>query len=381
MADELDFAGAYREAHFLMLPLHWITLRMVVQCRSELLLSWSWFDNDHATSVLGAAKTVSHPSIVPFVAGRLAGDLGYIMQRRSCPFGAGGTLECALRETQCLFGDLFRTVHRRPKRTDPNTVVIEEVPRPLLIDVEWPDRHRMEAGEFFAFDVTLIGRTIGTWSLVLAAVVELGERGVGRGARHGLGRFQLEEVRPLARYRQPAWTLPSLYDPALQQLTGEPPEIGESTLLERSEQFDSPRLVVRLLRPTRVRDGGDEFDFAALWDALMSRLQQLCALYGNGPLEAPFAELKEQARRVRLVRRQIRWEKQERVSAPKAPSERRRLVDVSGYLGELEFEGDFTLLLPYLLAGEWLGVGRHCDLGNGRYRVELPSSASIFLPS
>jgi CRISPR/Cas system endoribonuclease Cas6 (RAMP superfamily) len=50
---------------------------------------------------------------------------------------------------------------------------------------------------------------------------------------------------------------------------------------------------------------------------------------------------------------------------------RRREVshDLSGFVGEVTFEGELGMFLPYLKLGEYLHVGKNAVFGNGWYEI------------
>ena len=43
--------------------------------------------------------------------------------------------------------------------------------------------------------------------------------------------------------------------------------------------------------------------------------------------------------------------------------------DPSGFVGEVTFEGELEMFLPYLKLGEYLHVGKHAVFGNGWYEI------------
>jgi CRISPR/Cas system endoribonuclease Cas6 (RAMP superfamily) len=44
--------------------------------------------------------------------------------------------------------------------------------------------------------------------------------------------------------------------------------------------------------------------------------------------------------------------------------------DLSGFVGEIVFEGELEPFLPYLRLGEYLHVGKNAVFGNGWFRIE-----------
>ncbi|MGQ0570692.1 MAG: CRISPR system precrRNA processing endoribonuclease RAMP protein Cas6, partial [Armatimonadota bacterium] len=67
---------------------------------------------------------------------------------------------------------------------------------------------------------------------------------------------------------------------------------------------------------------------------------------------------------VRLTRCDVRWVDWERFS-----SRQQTTMKFGGIVGEATYEGEVGQLMPLLLVGEAVHVGRHCVFGNGRYEV------------
>jgi CRISPR/Cas system endoribonuclease Cas6 (RAMP superfamily) len=42
---------------------------------------------------------------------------------------------------------------------------------------------------------------------------------------------------------------------------------------------------------------------------------------------------------------------------------------LSGFTGAISFSGDLRPFFPFLVAGEWIGVGKNTVFGNGWYRI------------
>ena len=128
------------------------------------------------------------------------------------------------------------------------------------------------------------------------------------------------------------------------------------------------RIVVSFLSPTELKSDGEvagDVPFELLFRRLRDRISGLRALYQGGPLEIDFAGLGAEARAVSTVRSSLRLVKAERRSS--RTGQRHAL---GGLVGEVEYEGDFSRLLPYLKAGEWTGVGRQTVWGKGCMRCD-----------
>ena len=70
------------------------------------------------------------------------------------------------------------------------------------------------------------------------------------------------------------------------------------------------------------------------------------------------------AAEVKTTKEDLRLEQVERYS-----NRMKGKMDLSGLLGELEFAGDLTPFVPWLLAAQILHIGRNTTFGMGRVEV------------
>ncbi|MDX2149413.1 MAG: CRISPR system precrRNA processing endoribonuclease RAMP protein Cas6 [Bryobacteraceae bacterium] len=118
--------------------------------------------------------------------------------------------------------------------------------------------------------------------------------------------------------------------------------------------------------PVRLKglDDGERPSFEVLFARLRDRISTLRALYGEGPLEIDFRGMAERAGRVELESAAMRFVEVERRSSRTGQTH-----PLGGWVGELRYRGDLAEFWPYLVAGEYTGVGRQTVWGNGAYRL------------
>lgn len=129
----------------------------------------------------------------------------------------------------------------------------------------------------------------------------------------------------------------------------------------RSEPI--PRLRVEFQTPTELKNAATP-EFGPLLARVRDRVSTLRALYGAGPLTIDFRGLAERAGSVRMVRNNLKHLTVERRS-----SRTGQRHGIGGFLGFAEYEGDLAEFIPYLEAGQFTGVGRHCTWGNGQIAI------------
>jgi hypothetical protein len=115
--------------------------------------------------------------------------------------------------------------------------------------------------------------------------------------------------------------------------------------------------------PTELRSGGATVpveDFGALFARIRDRVSTLGSLYGDGALAIDFRGMADRARAIRSVRSEGTLEPRQRRSS------RTGIVHpLSGFTGEVDYEGELAEFLPFIRAAYWTGVGKHTVWGNG----------------
>src|SRR6185437_12843987 len=105
-----------------------------------------------------------------------------------------------------------------------------------------------------------------------------------------------------------------------------------------SEEID--RLTVQFLSPTELKCQGELIDrpeFAVLVRRLRDRISNLRAFYQGGPLDLDFEALGREAEEVRIVKSCLRRVENDRLS-----SRTGQRHPLSGFLGEIEYEGEIS---------------------------------------
>ena len=77
---------------------------------------------------------------------------------------------------------------------------------------------------------------------------------------------------------------------------------------------------------------------------------------------------KEEATRLLMLAAEVRTTKED-LRLEQYSNRLKGKMDLSGLLGELEFAGDLTPFVPWLLAAQILHIGRNTTFGMGRIEV------------
>ncbi len=233
----------------------------------------------------------------------------------------------------------------------------KDAPRPIAIRPPQP----FVKGEEQTFTMALYGRGVDAAPLLISAVAAMGAVGVGRNRKHT--RYTLSEVRaidPLTKQKTP------ILDRAGKQIAPLPTPPSAEIYMQFAQLLHPTQLNVQFLTPTRIVDRGalcHQPDFRPWFQRLTERIRQISDLYA-APVWIPFHDLLPAAEVVRITHTATRWQEMwshSRIDGTTKPS--------SGFIGEVQYEGELGALLPYILVGQALQVGKNAIKGGGWYNV------------
>jgi len=323
------------------------------------------------------------PLVLPAHAGpSIRGALWGALHRHFCPAPEGGTPDAA-HKAICPVCWLMATEKPEGQRG-------RDVPRPYTVEPplgidpkDWQAQY-YEAGQRFAFGLTLFAQALNLFPYLVVAMPLMGQGGIG---------VPLEENAPLDR---PGWRRRGQFVlrriDALNTLTGEvAPLMGEGQTMvhmpdvpvsdqdiiaaSRSllDQMGEAGLVQLHFRtPMRIIDGGrlaHQPWLGPLFRRLLERLDALRGEYAGEPPVPDRERLIALADRVRLVQDFSRW--------ADVQSHSRRLnrsTPVGGYLGVATYQAaadTWQALLPLLLWGQEIHVGKNATKGDGWYELRI----------
>jgi hypothetical protein len=127
------------------------------------------------------------------------------------------------------------------------------------------------------------------------------------------------------------------------------------------------RITLRFLTPTLLRADGvlsRQPSFGPLAKRLRDRINALSYFYCGAGLDIDFKGFGEAADKIVTTADSTRWVESARYSHRREVSH-----DLSGFVGEVTFEGELGTFLPYLKLGEYLHVGKNAVFGNGWYEI------------
>lgn len=240
----------------------------------------------------------------------------------------------------------------------------QDIPRPYLFRVVPDPRIHYRNADPIVFYLTLIGTAIDFLPYFIVVFRELGTIGIGVNR----GKFRIDTIEAID-FGNSSNTLIYSCNDNLVRNTSCNLEIAE---IERrvNELSDVNSISLRFLTPTKLIFQEREIfepDFHHIFKRLRDRLSLLLYFYCG---QEPDSEIKELykllgdlSEKIQTQSRNIQRVEQFRITR------RKEQHPLSGFVGKISFSGDLKPFLPFLIAGETLGVGKNTVFGNGWYSM------------
>lgn len=245
---------------------------------------------------------------------------------------------------------------------DPENGRGRDLARPITVEPPAPGQYRK--GEMIRIGYSLIGQARDLLPYVVRAVERMGEAGIGRGRGH----FQLVNIEE--------------YDPLLDahrsltrqgQLRSSKLVVTMSRIQDAAQCMSQDHIALELLTPLRLIHDGKPVRIASL-DIFIARLLERCqqlartAITDDPPSRqtwyAAAQTLKNIAAGCHISRDETQWKEAFSKSA-----RQNRVMPIGGLMGVIRYEGALAPLLPWLLWGQSLHVGKNAVKGDGWYRI------------
>ncbi|MBL1260103.1 MAG: CRISPR system precrRNA processing endoribonuclease RAMP protein Cas6 [Thiotrichaceae bacterium] len=246
----------------------------------------------------------------------------------------------------------FKMLYQPPGKDSP--------PKPFVLTPPLASKTDYQPGEQFEIELVLIGNATQHLPVCFAALDALGQQ-LGFGTNKG--RYQIERV----DFCDASGDYQPLFQGGIWQF-------GHNVV--NGQQIADPlppvkeRVTIQLQTRLRLKHNDHLLkqspDFRLLLDRLLGRLCTLANFYQPQPLllRETRNELLAAAEVVCIVDDQVVWEEWCRFSG-----RQKEWMKFGGLIGEVTYEGDLSLLMPYLKLGEWVHVGGKTSFGLGKYKI------------
>ncbi|WP_161883809.1 CRISPR system precrRNA processing endoribonuclease RAMP protein Cas6 [Deinococcus alpinitundrae] len=298
-------------------------------------------------------QAVERVELPPFPGSKLEGAFGHALYNLACTQPHRETCQGCPLQAICPYGLTYA-----PRR--PGTLAVASLatpPRPVVFRVAYGEKQRLEPGDVLTFGMVVVGHAVTQLAYLLAALREVGQRGLGRTG----GQLEMTEVRSVQPY---SGAEALLLQGAALGVNLAPIVLGRADL----PPVSATSLQLQLRSPLHLKVDGQmaqHLHFPVLVRALQRRVSNLEQLYGGAQsVGADFAQLPLLARDIETVAQHT-----SQVSQLRKGSRPEQKSSMDGLMGTVEYQGDlspFTALLRY---GEQLGVGKWAHFGAGLYTL------------
>ncbi len=309
----------------------------------------------------------------------LRGAFGVAFRRLVCIPQCKGASACPLGH-RCPYKAVFEP---SPGPEAQGLTNSQDVPRPFVFRPPHEPKASYLPGEDFEFGLVLVGASVDYLPYFVLSFRDIARHGFGPGR----ARCELADVRSVppevdtsggrvvARKNGNEPGVAAIVYNAEDQLFHAPAHRTVSEwVAARLAQWEmngsngsAQRITARFLSPTSLKSEERVVrrpDFHHLFKRVRDRLSTISTFYGAGPIDADFKGLGERAEQVRTVDSSVTWVERSRVS-----SKTHQRHELSGFVGTCTFEGELAEFMPWLAAGELIGVGRHTAWGNGQFVI------------
>jgi hypothetical protein len=240
----------------------------------------------------------------------------------------------------------------------------QKLPRPITVEPPPLNQDVYNPQDKLFFGISLIGGAQNLMPYVLRAVQKMGDIGLGKGR----GRFKLIDIletNPIFDVKRGLLDGNTVQKPTLQ--------VTASRIDEAAQMLPQKHITLDLITPMRLTAQGKLMKYAdpsifihRLWE----RAQRLAAYYSENYDYVPdlWDEQKDEllacADALTLAYDETEW-----YEVHSGSRRQNRYTPISGIIGRIRWEGNIEPLLPWLLWGQSLHVGKDAVKGNGWYRI------------
>jgi len=280
----------------------------------------------------------------------LRGGIGMSMKRSLCVMGKGrdNCRECILSGT-CAFARVFESVS---DNNDERMKKATNYPHPFVLTPLFEGPVTFKEGDRFRLSLAVVGNGVKYLPYIVHSLLKLGENGAGKER----GKFRLSGV---------------LHGGDNSLLCTDAADMDYSRL--KPVVFDKPepsgKVEIEFRTPCRIQKDGKAVrnaEFPDIIKSIVRKMDNLGALYCNGPLLADRDDIVQRASEIRKVSEQLNWEEMSRYSKRQG-----NRMPLEGFTGRAVYEGDITPFHEILRSAEFINIGKNSSFGFGAVKVRF----------
>lgn len=302
-------------------------------------------------SVLDFFCEFKKEAILPSFKGNvIRGALGNSLRQICCPIKRMDCDQCIL-SPSCIYFYIFESKKIKRPKGSPST------PHPFVLDSFDMDKTVYMQGDDFSFRLILLGDSVKWIPYMVYSVIHMGEMGIGKGKKDGLGKFQLKYVTQDGQ---------RIYSAKTESLTS----IKADNYLKLDEvDIKINKLEIEFITPYRVKfknSFATSFDFGILVRAALRRISSLETYFLGEEPALDYSGLVHRANNITLSFEESTWIDMFRFSF-----RQRSRMKIGGLVGRAIYQGELSEFYPILKYCETVHVGKQTSFGFGKIRLTI----------
>jgi hypothetical protein len=300
-------------------------------------------------------KVVDSLNVPEYKGAMIRGAFGYAFKKVTCITRMNECEPCMLKET-CSYFKIFET--EMPDNNIPYLHGVRKMPHPFVLHPPEDSRREYEKNGEMDVGVTLFGKGISYFPFFVYTFIKMGEYGLGKGRGH----FELKEVFSLGHsgrktriYDSKTAKIKTVYKPInLKKLISGYPESPARVTLSFTTPF-------RYQTENKVVWNPKLLDINRVLRNIEKRICSLAALYGDAQIpEMGKPEYGELA----ISENGLTYKDWERYS-----TRQKKRHSLGGFSGKLTLTGDLSKVMPLLVTGSVVNIGKNTLFGLGAYSL------------
>lgn len=315
-------------------------------------------------------------AVLPYYKGStFRGVLGHALKRVVCALKRQECPTCLLREN-CTYAMIFETADAIAV---PDGSRVSSAPSPLVLEPPVSTRHEFKKGETLDCTLLLFGEINRNLPYFIYAFEQMGQIGIGRNIKERRSRFVLESVT--------SGDLSSTFYSRNSQTITMPEQVERLTLISDRAADGNHRAGADCIQPASASSIPDDslsngkilmeihtplriisrqvpiahLPFPLLMRNIIRRTTSLLNVYGEGEPDMDYSGLVARSEQISISNNSLQWFDWKRYS-----STQDKKMFMGGLVGKVEYQGDFTLFLPFMKMAEKVHVGKNTAFGLGK---------------
>jgi len=289
------------------------------------------------------------------------GGLGHALKDKTCLLPDAQCVHCCL-NSSCIYVNIFES----PVPEDSKYFAGQPyAPHPFIIEPPLEKKNVYRPGEVIDFKLILVGSAVRYLPHFINAFIELGQRGIGRLVNGYRGKCMLNRVESLGSID--GEPLSTLFISNSHSYQGASVLLDLNTLLNNSGGFRGHCRYLRIsfVTPTIIKFLGhvlNTIDFKVFMKNIFRRISVLSYFYCGHDFDLDYNLLLDYAGQVKIAENELN-----RVTWNRVTGRQRQRFKAEGFKGDIAFQGDLELFMPFILLGQYLNLGKGTSFGYGKY--------------